>query len=129
MTGAKDRRRGSLRATEPAPSVDARPATHRYSMTKAARALGVRRNALKRLIWEHSNAERDEFIARIAPSVVARKRGSARWIVTIDWDTFVPSRQFPGRVASGLYPRRFGRRDGGSRGIPKSSRRRACPSW
>ena len=55
-----------------------------FSITEAARALGVRPDALRRLVERHARAEGDESVARLNGGIVARKRvGLGRWFVTI----------------------------------------------
>ena len=55
-----------------------------YTVSEAARALGKRPDALRRLIEHHATAEGDEAVARLTGGIVARKRkGMGRWMVTI----------------------------------------------
>ena len=55
-----------------------------YSIVEAARALGKRPDALRRLVEHHAVAEGDETVARLTGGIVARKRkGMGRWMVTI----------------------------------------------
>jgi hypothetical protein len=55
-----------------------------YSIPEAARALGKRSDALRRLIERHAVAEGDEIVARLTGGIVARKRKNmGRWMVVI----------------------------------------------
>ena len=55
-----------------------------YTVPEAARAMGMRPDALRRLIERHAQAEGDETVARLSAGVVARKRkGLGRWAVII----------------------------------------------
>jgi hypothetical protein len=55
-----------------------------FSIAEAARALGVRADALRRLVERHARAEGDETVARLTGGIVARKRtGMGRWLVLI----------------------------------------------
>ena len=84
MTEEKDTKNVSPaeRSRRPRP----RPALRRigYTVAEAARALGKRPDALRRLIEHHATAEGDEAVARLTGGIVARKRkGMGRWMVTI----------------------------------------------
>jgi hypothetical protein len=58
-----------------------------FSVDEAARAMGMRPAALRRLIERHAASEGDEIVARLSAGVVARKRhGFARWTVVIPPD-------------------------------------------
>ena len=55
-----------------------------FSIAEAARALGMRPAALRRLIERHAEAEGDEAVARLSGGIVARRRANLRrWIVVI----------------------------------------------
>jgi hypothetical protein len=55
-----------------------------FTIAEAARALGVRPDAFRRLVERHARREGDEQVARLSAGVVARKRnGLARWVVII----------------------------------------------
>jgi hypothetical protein len=55
-----------------------------FTVTEAALSLGMRPDALRRLIERHARAEGDEAVARLTGGVVARKRrGLRRWLVVI----------------------------------------------
>lgn len=55
-----------------------------FTIAEAARALGTRPDALRRLVERHARAEGDETIARLTGGIVARKRnGLGRWLVII----------------------------------------------
>ena len=55
-----------------------------FTIAEAARALGTRPEALRRLVERHARAEGDETIARLTGGIVARKRnGLGRWLVII----------------------------------------------
>jgi hypothetical protein len=58
-----------------------------FSVAEAARMLGRRPEALRRLIERHAQREGDEIVARLSAGVVARKRvGFAYWAVIIPKD-------------------------------------------
>jgi len=55
-----------------------------FTIAEAADALGMRSDALRRLVERHARAEGDETIARLTGGIVARKRnGLGRWLVVI----------------------------------------------
>jgi hypothetical protein len=55
-----------------------------FTVGEAARALGTRPDALRRLVERHARAEGDEHVARLSGGIVARKRvGLGRWLVII----------------------------------------------
>lgn len=55
-----------------------------FSITEAARSLGTRPDALRRLVERHGRAEGEEVVARLNGGIVARKRlGFGRWMVVI----------------------------------------------
>jgi len=55
-----------------------------FEMAEAARALGKRPEALRRLVEHHAQEEGDEIVARLVGGIVARKkRGYGRWTIFI----------------------------------------------
>jgi hypothetical protein len=55
-----------------------------FTIAEAALSLGMRPDALRRLIERHARAEGDEAVARLTGGIVARKRkGLRRWLVVI----------------------------------------------
>ncbi len=55
-----------------------------FTLAEAARALGTRPDAFRRLVERHARVEGEETIARLTGGVTARKRhGMGRWLVTI----------------------------------------------
>ena len=55
-----------------------------FSIAEAAASLGVRSDALRRLVERHACAEGNEIVARLSGGIVARKRnGLGRWLVVI----------------------------------------------
>jgi hypothetical protein len=55
-----------------------------FTIAEAAVALGVRPDALRRLVERHARAEGDEMVARLSAGIVARRRvGLRRWLVVI----------------------------------------------
>ena len=55
-----------------------------FTIAEAADALGMRSDALRRLVERHARAEGDETIARLTGGIVARKRnGLGRWLVVL----------------------------------------------
>lgn len=66
-----------------------RAALHRigFSISEAARALGVRPPALRRLVERHAVDEGDERVARLTGGLVAhRRKGFGRWLVILPAD-------------------------------------------
>jgi hypothetical protein len=55
-----------------------------FTINEAARALGMKAPALRRLVERHAEVEGDEHVARLTGGILARKRkGLGRWLVII----------------------------------------------